>query len=83
MNKQLTDIAVSEAGFVFDPSSGQTYRLNKTGVGIVRLLQNGVGSDEIAQRLSMEFDIDKESAKEDVREFISLLKEMGFRVEYA
>ena len=81
MKKQLVDIAVSETGFVFDPSTGHTYRLNKTGMGIVKMLQSGSDINMIVERLAEDFDIDKEKAVEDTKEFLSLLRNMGFRID--
>ncbi|MBI5682645.1 MAG: PqqD family protein [Deltaproteobacteria bacterium] len=81
MKKQLMDIAVSETGFVFDPSTGHTYRLNKTGMVIVKMLQGGDDINMIAERLAEGFDTNKDRAVEDIIEFLSLLKTMGFRID--
>lgn len=81
MKKQLTDIAVSDTGFVFDPSSGQTFLLNKTGLRIVRMLQEGISVDETSEKLEAEFEITRTDAVEDVKEFVTLMKEKGFQVD--
>lgn len=80
MKKQLTDIAVSETGFVFDPSTGHTYRLNKTGMAIVKMLQNGADINMIAERLAEDFDTSKDIAFEDTIAFLSLVRTMGLRI---
>lgn len=81
MNRQLTDIAVSDTGFVFDPSTGQTFWLNKTALFIVRKLQNGVSLTETVNHLPQEFDTDKGTAIEDVKEFVFLMRDMGFKID--
>lgn len=79
--KQLYDIAISETGFVFDPSTGNTYRLNRTGIVIFRMLQNGNALNAIAEELAEEFEVDKDSTVEDIKEFIAYLKSMRFRID--
>ncbi len=81
MKKQLADIAVSDTGFVFDPSTGQTFLLNKTGLRIVRMLQEGYEIDKTVGILEDEFEITKKDALEDVKEFLSLMKDKGFQID--
>ncbi|MBI4218138.1 MAG: PqqD family protein [Elusimicrobia bacterium] len=80
MTRQLTDIAVSDTGFVFDPSTGQTFWLNKTALFVVRSLQGGSPLSEVVGQVSEQFDVDKKSAAEDVREFMTLMNKMGFKI---
>lgn len=80
MKKQLTDMAVSDTGFVFDPSTGQTFLLNKTGLRIVRMMQEGIEIEKTSEQLEEEFEITRKDALEDVKEFVSLMKEKGFQV---
>ena len=80
MGRYLADIAVSNTGFVFDPSTGQTFWLNKTGLFIVKMLQAGVDMGEIVEKMLQEFSIDRDTALEDAREFLSLMIGMGFKI---
>ncbi len=81
MKKQLAEIAVSDTGFVFDPSTGQTFLLNKTGLRIVRMLQEGYEIEKTIGALEDEFEITQKDALEDLKEFVSLMKEKGFQVD--
>ena len=36
VREKLSDLAISDKGFVFDPYTGSTFSLNATGRGIVR-----------------------------------------------
>lgn len=81
MKKQLTDITVSDTGFVFNPSTGQTFLLNRTGLFLVKMLQSGVSVKKFPARLEKEYHVQQKAAKEDIREFLSLMRDMGFRVE--
>ena len=81
MGIRLTDITVSDSGFVFDPTTGQTFLLNRTGLSLVKMLQQGIPIEETPAKLEENFDMSGKQAIEDVREFISLMKEMGFKVD--
>ncbi|NOX35539.1 MAG: PqqD family protein [Deltaproteobacteria bacterium] len=81
MKKQLTSITVSDTGFVFDPSTGQTFLLNKTGLSLVKMLQAGTSLKDTPAFLEKEYDVEEKDAKEDIREFVSLMRKMGFKVE--
>ncbi len=81
MDRNLIDIAVSDTGFVFDPTTGQTFRLNKSALFIVRTLQTGAKLNQVAEKLAEQFNVDKSSAKEDVKEFLSLMAKMGFKFD--
>ena len=41
------DIAISDSGFVFDPTTGESYSLNPLGVEILTLLKDGDDQKEI------------------------------------
>ncbi len=38
-SEALKNLALSDTGFVFDPTTGNTYTLNETALAIVRLLK--------------------------------------------
>ena len=80
MERNLVDIAISDTGFVFDPTTGQTFRLNKTALFIVRTLQSGSKLEQVTEKMVDHFNIDKPTAKEDLKEFLSLMTKMGFHI---
>ena len=49
------------------------FRINETGVIILEALQDGLGIDEIARRLTEGFDVDFETAKREASAFIAKL----------
>ena len=55
-------------------------RLNGTGKIIWRGLQEKLSEEEIAKKLCADYEIDEESAKQDVNEFLAKMTEMGFLV---
>ena len=75
--KQLTDLAVSDSGFVFDPFSGATFTVNATGLVAIAALKEGLGRAEIDARLRERFEVNGADPARDVDEFVGLLRHHG------
>ncbi len=69
------NIAVSDSGFVFNPSTGESYSVNPIGVEIIELLKQEKSLDEITQNLTERYNADVVTIDKDVADFISLLKQ--------
>ncbi|MFO7924235.1 MAG: PqqD family protein [Bacteroidales bacterium] len=72
--KLKKNIAVSESGFVFDPTTGDSFSLNMIGLEIVELLREGKTDGEIIPWLLDKYDIDKGSLDKYYYDFISMLQ---------
>ncbi len=57
--KVRSNIAVSDSGFVFDPASGDSFTLNEVGRIIFNSIREDLSDDEIFNRLSAEYEVDK------------------------
>ena len=68
------NIAVSESGFVFDPTSGDSFSLNSIGLEIVGMLRHGKPDSEILAGLLDKYDIDKGSLDKYFHDFIAMLQ---------
>lgn len=75
--RRLGHLALSESGFLFDPSSGFTYSLNPTGTHLLRQLIGGAAVAELGPRLAEAFEVTTEEAARDVAEFLQQLRELG------
>lgn len=73
----LKNLAVSETGFVFDPTSGATFTLNPTGLAVLHALREGLALDAILALLGERFDAVARDAKDDVLDFVQLLRQHG------
>lgn len=73
----LKSLAISDNGFLFDVTTGQTYTLNSIAHEIIRKLQDGHKPSEILQSLLDEYDVSKDDAERDLEYFIVQLKEHG------
>jgi hypothetical protein len=64
-----------DGAIVLDIRQGQMFNLNFVGSRILELLKNGSTESAIADQLSQDFDVSRDIAEHDVREFIDALKE--------
>ena len=70
----LKRLALSESGFVFDPSSGQSFTVNEAGLAVLRLAQQENDIEILVTKLSEQFDADAAEIKRDVQDFATRLK---------
>ena len=73
----LKNLALSENGFVFDPSSGNTFILNETALNIVKLLIQEKTKEEILTHLIKEYDTNSEELERDYSDLTIQLRELG------
>ena len=69
------NIAVSESGFVFDPSTGESFSLNQIGLELVELLKQGQDFDAIKKEILEIYDVDEISFEKYYYDFISSLNQ--------
>lgn len=74
---RLKDLALSETGFVFDPSSGATFTVNATGLCVLQAMKDGLSRLEIGVRLRERFDVRSGDPARDVGDFVELLRQHG------
>lgn len=71
------NIAVSETGFVFDPTSGESYSINREGQEIIRMLKEGRATEGISGAMCEEYEIDPASFEKYFYDFISMLRQFN------
>jgi hypothetical protein len=64
-----------DGAIVLDIRQGQMFNLNFVGSRILELLKNGTDESAIVDQITKEFDVSRDIAEQDVREFIHALKE--------
>lgn len=75
--RRLRSLAISEAGFVFDPRTGHSYTANATALCALDALKRDVPPGEIAALLRERFAADGVDVEHDLAEFLSALREHG------
>ena len=73
-NKRLSDLAMSDSGFIFDPVTGNSYTSNITGIYIINRFKNGDDDVSIARGLSEEYDVTVENAEQDIIHLKEMLR---------
>jgi hypothetical protein len=49
--QRLAQLAISDEGFVFDPTTGDSFQVSPTGLRILVALRTGKAEEEVAQGL--------------------------------
>lgn len=76
VSERVANLSVNHDGFVFDPSSGDSYILNRTGLTLIQGLQDGLNEEQLADDLAAQFDVSPQLAADDVAEFVARLRTM-------
>lgn len=74
---KLERLAINDEGFIFDPETGNSYTVNKTGLFIIKLLKEGKTEEEIVKALTERFEVSEDEAKRDLIDFIEQLRING------
>ena len=73
--KLKKNIALSESGFVFDPSTGVSYSLNSQAMEIIQLIKEGLDLEAITVKITESYDIDRGSFEKYYFDFAGMLKQ--------
>lgn len=73
--KLKKNIATSESGFVFNPSSGDSFSLNTIGAEILLQMKESKSSEEIKKDILNRYNVDKSILERDWDDFMSQLKD--------
>lgn len=69
------NIAVSDSGFVFNATTGESFTVNPIGIEIIELLKQSKTVEQINQELLGRYNADIVTIDKDVNDFIELLKQ--------
>ena len=69
------NIAVSETGFIFNPTTGDSYSINQVGREILEYLGEKKSPAEITSLMTNTYDIDPPSFDKYFYDFISMLRQ--------
>lgn len=77
----LKHLALSDNGFLFDTRTGHTYSLSTTGTFLLKeLIEDADGppaSASLVERLVARFQVDADTARRDVEQFLFRVRDMG------
>lgn len=75
--KTLSQLAINDEGFVFDPLTGDSFQVSETGLFIISGIREDKTDEDIATALTEQFDVSAEDAQRDVVDFRGRLKNIG------
>ncbi len=71
------NIATSDEGFLFNPTTGDSFSTNAIGAEIIKLLKKDVSLKEVADIITDKYDVDKALFERDLEDFTLQLKEFS------
>lgn len=74
---KLKELAVSESGLIFDPTTGTIYTSNSIGLLILSALKEGKEDLEIRNLILNDYDVDELTAERDLYDFYNQLRGSG------
>ena len=69
------NIATSESGFIFNPSTGDSYSANPVAAEILQLMQQGSPASSIKEHILATYEVETLRLEQDWDDFMSQLKE--------
>lgn len=73
--KLKKNIATSESGFVFNPSTGDSFSLNTLGAEILLQMKESKSAEEIKKDVLARYEVDKSLLEKDWDDFMAQLRD--------
>lgn len=73
--KLKKNIATSDEGFIFNPSTGDSFSTNAIGAEIILLMKKDIPNNEVVGAICDKYDVDKSLFERDLEEFTLQLKD--------
>lgn len=67
------NLAISENGFVFNPSTGDSFSVNELGTIIINEIRAGKSKSEIIDTIHEEFEVEKNTIEKDLNDYLEVL----------
>lgn len=74
-------IAISDTGFIFDPTTGESFSVNPIGLEIIKLIKEGKSIDEIRTFLLEKYEVTVTVLSKILDEFIMTLIQLNIVVD--
>jgi len=67
------NIALSDSGFIFNPSTGESFSVNPIGVEIIKMLKENKEKDDIRDAILEKYQTDEGTFERDYYDFINII----------
>ena len=74
--KLKKNIAISETGFVFDPSSGDSFSLNPIGLEIINLIKENCTKKKMMEVIVKNYEVETTALEKDLYDFFNMLSKL-------
>lgn len=71
------NVSISENGFIFNPTTGESFTVNPIGVEIINFLKENKAEAEIKKQLLEKYNTDSTTIEKDFYDFVQMLKSSG------
>lgn len=71
----IKDAAISENGLIFNPFTGDSFKVNILGLEIIKLMKIGIENEGIKDIILKKYDIDRKTLDIDYNDFINCLSQ--------
>ncbi|MBK6345823.1 MAG: PqqD family protein [Bacteroidales bacterium] len=68
------NLAISESGFLFNPSTGESFTVNPIGAEILELMREGKTEAEISESIIRSYEVDSKTLQKDLHDFSEVLR---------
>lgn len=76
------NIAISDSGFIFDPSTGDSFATNPIGLEILQMIRQGRSQQEIGRHILETYNTDAVSFEKDYYDFVSMLQKLKLTADH-
>jgi len=73
--KLKSNVAISDSGYIFNPTSGESFTVNPIGIEMLNLVKAEKPFEEIEQIILNKYNTDADTLEKDYQDFIGLLKQ--------
>jgi hypothetical protein len=80
-SEKVSNLAISDNGFVFDPTTGYSYNTNEMGFFLLKLMEEGFERDEIITRIMDEYEVSRDNLERDLDFFQLQMRSLGLMEE--
>ncbi len=75
------NIAVSDAGMIFNPETGETFTVNPIGAEIISAVKEGHSPESITKTITEKYNVEPTTFEKDYEDFIGLLRNFSLLEE--
>ncbi len=69
------NIAISDSGFLLNPSTGESFTLNPVGIKVLNMIKRGDEYSEIEKEIMEEYDVSRSMFDKDYQDFLGLMQQ--------